>query len=120
MHVQSFVLQDTDHTHSHTQITVVHQVMQNKSEKYSAVYSRFCLRARLSKAGARTPLYGNDFRRMSGAGERDKRERNHKSGLTPDKTKRPSVEGARLGPAPPLGPAGGGHDDAESAADRFG
>ena len=65
-------------------------------------------------------MYGNDFRRMSGAGERDKRERNHKSGLTPDKTKRPSVEGARLGPAPPLGPAGGGHDDAESAADRFG
>ena len=94
--------------------------MQNKSEKYSAVYSRFCLRARLSKAGARTPLYGNDFRRMSGAGERDKRERNHKSGLTPDKTKRPSVGGARTGPAPPLGPAGGGHDDAESAADRFG
>ncbi|EOD22671.1 hypothetical protein EMIHUDRAFT_240018 [Emiliania huxleyi CCMP1516] len=92
--------------------------MQNKSEKYSAVYSRFCLRARLSEAGARTRLYGNDFRRMSGAGERDKRERNGKSGLTPDKTKRPSVGGARLGPAPPLGPAGGGHDDAESAADR--
>ena len=77
--------------------------MQNKSEKYSAVYSRFCLRARLSEAGARTQVYGNDFRRMSGAGERDKRERNGKSGLTPDKTKRPSVGGARTGPAPPLG-----------------
>ena len=50
----------------------------------------------------------------------DKRERNGKSGLTPDKTKRPSVGGAQTGPAPPLGPAGGGHDDAESAADRFG
>ena len=94
--------------------------MQNKSEKYSAVYSRFCLRARLSEAGARTPLYGNDFRRMSGAGERDKRERNRGSGLTPDKTKRPSVGPTRSAVGPPLGPAGGGHDGAESAADRFG
>ena len=65
-------------------------------------------------------MYGNDFRRMSGAGERDKRVRTRAFRLTPDKTKRPSVEGAQLGPAPPLGPAGGGHDDAESAADRFG
>ena len=57
---------------------------------------------------------------MSGAGERDKRERNGKSGLTPDKTKRPSVGATRSAVGPPLGPAGGGHDDAESAADRFG
>jgi len=57
---------------------------------------------------------------MSGPGERDKRERNGKSGLTPDKTKRPSVGATGSAVGPPLGPAGGGHDDAESAADRFG
>ena len=94
--------------------------MQNKSEKYSAVYGGFCFSGPSSSASLCFPIDVHQFRRMSGAGERDKRERNGKSGLTPDKTKRPSVGGARTGPAPPLGPAGGGHDDAESAADRFG
>ena len=94
--------------------------MQNKSEKYSAVYGGFCFYGPSSSAFPCFPIDVHQFRRMSGAGERDKRERNGKSGLTPDKTKRPSVGGARTGPAPPLGPAGGGHDDAESAADRFG
>ena len=94
--------------------------MQNKSEKYSAVYSRFCFFGPSSGTLPSLPIDVHHFGRMSGPGERDKRERNGKSGLTPDKTKRPSVGGARTGPAPPLGPAGGGHDDAESAADRFG
>ena len=39
---------------------------------------------------------------MSGAGERDKRERNRGSGLMPDKTKRPSVGPTRSAVGPPL------------------